>query len=122
MYGIDEEGKHHSEWAFTDVDACPTKSFLIENRQVDSLQRYFELSYGKRPEYELFDIQSDPACLQNLAGQAAYQEVEKRLKTALLKKLEATGDPRVVGPDRELFDSYPRYSRMREFPRPEWMQ
>ncbi len=122
MYGIDEQGKHHSEWAFTDVDACPTKSFLIENRQVDSLQRYFELSYGKRPEYELFDIQSDPACLQNLAGQAAYQELEQRLKTALLKKLEATGDPRVVGPDRELFDSYPRYSRMREFPRPERMQ
>jgi uncharacterized sulfatase len=122
LYGLDENGKHHSEWAFTDVDACPTKSFLVENYQVDSLRQYFDWAYGKRPEFELFNIQNDPACLQNLAGQASMEGVEQRLKAALSEQLEATKDPRVVGPDPELFDTYPRYSRMREFPKPDWMQ
>lgn len=120
MYGLDEAGKHHSDWAFTDVDACPAKSFLVENHRVDSIRPYFDLAYGKRPEYELFDIQKDPACLQNLSGQTAFQEVEQRMKQALLEKLEATGDPRVAGPNPEVFDSYIRYSPMRKFPKPDW--
>jgi uncharacterized sulfatase len=122
LYGIDEAGVHHSEWAFTDVDACPTKSFLIENHQVDSLRPYFDWAYGKRPEFEMFDIRNDPACLQNLAGQSALEGVEQRLKAALEKQLESFDDPRVVGPDPELFDSYPRYSRKRDFPKPDWLK
>lgn len=122
LYGLDENGVHHSEWAFTDVDACPTKSFLVENYQVDSLRPYFDWAYGKRPEFELFNIQNDPACLQNLIGVAALEGVEQRLKATLNEKLEGTSDPRVVGPDPELFDSYPRYSRIRNFPKPDWME
>jgi len=33
--------------------------------------------------------------------------------------LKISGDPRVVGPDKEVFDSYKRYSPMRYFPDPE---
>jgi hypothetical protein len=36
----------------------------------------------------------------------------------LLAELRETEDPRVVGPDPEVFDSYLRYSPMREFPKP----
>ena len=35
-----------------------------------------------------------------------------------MKELKKSGDPRVVGPDKEVFDSYIRYSPMREFPDP----
>jgi uncharacterized sulfatase len=35
-----------------------------------------------------------------------------------MKELEKSGDPRVVGPDKEVFDSYKRYSPMRDFPEP----
>ena len=122
VYGLDEEGKHHSEWAFTDVDACPTKSFLVEHLQVDSMRYYFDLAYGKRPEFELFDVRKDPACLDNLAGREEFQIVEGELKEALLEELKRSGDPRVVGPDPEKFDSYRRYSRMRAFPKPDWME
>ncbi len=121
LHGMDAEGTHHSDWAFTDVDACPTKSYLVENMDVDSIKVYFDLSYGKRPEYELYDISEDPNCLKNLSGLAAYEEVETKLKGTLLEKLRTTADPRVAGPDPEIFDSYPRYSRMREFPKPDWM-
>jgi uncharacterized sulfatase len=38
----------------------------------------------------------------------------------MVQDLKRTEDPRVVGPDEGLFDTYPRYSPMRYFPKPEW--
>ena len=103
MYGIDENGVHHSEWAFTDVDACPSKSFIIENYKDEKIKHFFDLAYAKRPEYELYDVKKDPYCLTNLCGQPEYSEVEKEMKDELLKELKRSGDPRVVGPDKEIF-------------------
>jgi len=119
MYGIDEQGIHHSDWAFTDVDACPSKSFLIENHTDDKVKYYFELAYEKRSEYELFDISEDPYCLINLSAKPEYSEIENELKEELLRELKRTEDPRVVGPDKEIFETYNRYSPLREFPKPE---
>lgn len=120
LYGLDSEGVHHSGWAFTDVDACPTKSYLAEHHKTDSIRYYFDLAYGKRPEFELFDVQKDPACLNNLSGQLAFKNKEMEMKQDLLQHLEATGDPRVVGEDPEIFESYTRYSPHRKFPKPDW--
>jgi len=119
MFGIDENGHHNSEWAFTDIDASPTKSFIIENKDKENVKEYFHLAVDKRPEFELFNIKNDPYCLTDLIGQKEYSEVEKEMKTALISELEKSKDPRVVGPDKEVFDSYIRYSPMREFPNPE---
>ena len=119
LYGIDEKGIHHSEWAFTDVDASPSKSFLIENHDDPGIKPYFDRAYAKRPEYELYDVKNDPYCLNNLCGIERYSVVEQEMKTELLKELERSGDPRVVGPDKEIFESYVRYSPIREFPEPD---
>ncbi|MDR0573299.1 MAG: sulfatase [Tannerella sp.] len=119
MYGIDEKGIHHPEWAFTDVDAAPSKSFLIENYKVPAIRPYFDLAYQKRPEYELYDAGNDPFCLHNLAGDANYKDVEEELKNVLQKELERSGDPRIVGPDKEIFETYIRYSPIRLFPEPD---
>lgn len=118
MYGIDKNGKHHSEWAFTDIDACPTKSYIIENYDNDSIKQYFDWAHAKRPEFELYNALSDPFCLNNLIGNIDYQSIEKELRVALLSELNNTKDPRVTGADPEIFDSYLRYSPMREFPKP----
>ncbi|MCD8177389.1 MAG: sulfatase [Tannerellaceae bacterium] len=119
MYGIDEQGIHHPEWAFTDVDAAPSKSFLIENHGDSSILPYFKMAFNKRPEFELYNIQTDPYCLDNLSGNSNYTAIEEELKTVLLKELEQTGDPRVTGLDQEIFESYIRYSPIREFPKPD---
>jgi len=118
MYGIDEEGKHHSEWAFTDIDAAPTKSFIIENMNDESIRPFFDWACAKRADWELFNVKNDPWCLVNLIGESEYSDIEEELRGALMQELVATKDPRVVGPDKEVFDSYKRYSRMREFPAP----
>jgi uncharacterized sulfatase len=54
-----------------------------------------------------------------LAGEREYGTVKEELKKALLNELKKTNDPRVTGPDPEVFDSYLRYSPMREFPKPD---
>jgi uncharacterized sulfatase len=119
MFGIDEKGVHHSDWAFTDIDPSPTKSYIIENHEDASIKPFFDLSVAKRPEFEFYNVTSDPYCLENLSGDPNYFVVEQEMKHALMNELEKSGDPRVVGPDKEVFDSYKRYSPMRYFPIPE---
>jgi len=118
MYGIDENGDLQSAWAFTDIDASPTKSFIVENRQDEAIRPYFDLAVAKRPEFEFFDLKEDPFCLTNLAGDPKHSKIEQEMKEVLMEELKKSGDPRVVGPDKEVFDSYIRYSPMREFPKP----
>lgn len=118
LYGIKEDMKHESEWAFTDIDASPSKSFVIEHFRDPELKRYFDLSVAKHPEYELYDVEKDPYCLDNLSGSPDYAVIEQELKTALLDELKKSGDPRVVGPDKEIFETYERFSPIREFPKP----
>lgn len=99
----DPEGYH-------DIDDCPAKTFLMENREEYPV--YFRHSFGKRPEEELYDIRKDPACMNNLAGDAAHEDARKKLAVQLDHMLLATNDPRVLG-NGDIFESYPRVSRMR---------
>lgn len=122
MYGVDDQGKYIKDAAFTDIDDCPSKTFIIENYQDNDIQRYFELAHGKRPEVELYDVVADPFCLNNLAGISEYKNVEDELKSELMTVLKNTNDPRVTGPNTEIFDDYIRYSRIRKFPKPDWAE
>jgi len=121
LYGIDDEGVHHSDWAFTDIDAAPAKSFIVEHHDDPEYAQYFELAVGKRPEFELFNVKKDPNCLTNLATDPEFTGLMSELNSTMVEVLKTTEDPRAVGPDPELFESYPRYSPMRYFPTPDWM-
>lgn len=119
LYGIDNQGIHHSDWAFTDIDASPTKSFIIEHWEDESVKLFFELAHSKRPEFELYNIKNDPFNLHNNSGRTEYKKIEDELKELLFAELERTNDPRIIGPDKEIFDSYERYTGpMRIFPEP----
>ncbi len=122
MYGIDAEGKYQTGWAFTDVDASPTKSFLVEHYDDEDIRPYFDLAFAKRPEFELYDVINDSYCLNNLAGNPEYEKIQRQMKEQLMKELKRSNDPRIVGPNKEIFDSYIRYSHMREFPKSEWAE
>jgi len=67
---------------------------------------YFDLSFGKRPAEELYDILSDPHCVNNLAESAEYKAIAGRLWNQLRKELTAQGDPRMLG-QGDIFDRYP---------------
>jgi N-sulfoglucosamine sulfohydrolase len=108
---------------FYDVDDVSpntqsTAAFLLEN--TEAFPTAYQLAFGKRPQEELFDIRSDPGCLHNLAKEPSHETLRADLNRRLFQYLRETGDPRVVGPDPEIFESYRRYGEIRNFPKPEW--
>ncbi len=78
-----------------DVDGGPAKSYMEEHAQ--DYPRLHALSFGRRPEYELYQVLADPLQMRNLAGQAAYASVLNRLRARLFGYLESRGDPRILG-------------------------
>ncbi len=80
-----------------DVDACPTKAFIIENRE--NMPGIYELNFGKRPAEELYDIHNDPGQINNLANDAAYSDIKNDLSSKLVEYLTETADPRIDGKD-----------------------
>lgn len=82
--------------SFADMDASPTKAWLIEHRADTSWREDFEIAFGQRPAEELYDLRNDPDELQNVAEQPDYQQVKEQLRDRLMKVLEETNDPRVV--------------------------
>jgi len=59
-----------------------------------------------------------PGCLYNLADDPEYKTLRDELLAQLMEKLTETNDPRVVGPEKGIFDTCPRFLIMREFPDP----
>lgn len=106
---------------YHDIDACPALDFLIEKAEDPELGKYLGWSVDKRPAEELFDVANDPDCINNLAADPAYASVRAELASQMDEYLTETGDPRLVG-DGEIFETYPRYSRHRFFPKPDWAE
>ncbi len=106
---------------YHDIDACPSLTFLIENRDDARIGPFLNLAVDRRPTEELFDIQKDPGCLKNLAAETEFSDVRENLHKRLFDYLKETSDPRVVSPDTgDIFETYPRYSGLRWFPAPDW--
>jgi N-sulfoglucosamine sulfohydrolase len=97
---------------FYDIDASPSKSYIVDNRDDPEVKSFFEMTCGKFPAEQLFDIKTDAACLTNLADEAAHADAKAALVKEFDETLTAMGDPRMTG-SGDVFESYPRVSRMR---------
>jgi uncharacterized sulfatase len=77
----------------------------------------FLAATAKRPAEELYDIIIDPDCMENLAGKAEYEKIQKQLSERLIIRLKETGDPRETGSNPEIWEAYPRLKgEIRKFP------
>jgi N-sulfoglucosamine sulfohydrolase len=121
LHGLDENGKYTGE-AYHDLDNGTSKTFFIENMNVPEVAPYFELAVGKRPMDELYNIKTDPYCLENLASNGNYSDELESLKNKLFAFLKETEDPRIVGPNPDIFENYQRFYVTRPFPRPDWVK
>jgi uncharacterized sulfatase len=117
MNGEGQASAMHS--GYHDIDACPTLSLMIAKRDEPDFARCLALAVDLRPAEELFNIQKDPACLKNLADSPEFQRQKTRLSRRLDEELSATNDPRAIG-NGDVFETYPRYSGLRRFPKPDW--
>jgi uncharacterized sulfatase len=84
---------------YPDMDASPTKAWMVHHRGEDQVRRLFEMGFGKFPAEELYDLRVDPHYLNNVVEDARYREVRQQLSDQLMNVLTEQQDPRVVEPD-----------------------
>jgi uncharacterized sulfatase len=96
---------------FNPVQGGPATEIMKSERDRDPvIARNFALSYGKRPEEELYDSLHDPYQMHNLADDPKHAQAKQRLRTALEEYLRTTTDPRIAG-RAEDFMHYPIWYR-----------
>ncbi len=94
---------------FGDVDNGPTKTYMLDNQDLDDEhRRSYALAFAKRPEFELYDLTSDPDQINNVADNSDYADILAVLAARLTKELARTDDPRILGHGKEVFDT-PKY-------------
>jgi len=101
---------HNTRAAFADIDASPTKAWLIHNRNDEGLDLILKEAWEKRPTEELYDMSKDPFQIHNVAGDPEYGDTLKRLRGELMTELEAGADPRLD----DAFDRPPYLDKSRK--------
>ena len=103
--GLDDPNTESPDWeslqevtytAYPDMDASPTKAWMIHHRAEEGIQRAFDLGFGKRPQEELYDLREDPDCMDNIADHENFEKTRKALYDQLMNVLREQDDPRVV--------------------------
>lgn len=80
------------ETGYRNCDGSPTKSLLTR-----SFDRWYQLSFAKRPEHELYRVTEDPDCLHNLANQPQHAATLDELRQRMETMLKEEGDLRALG-------------------------
>ncbi|MES2695019.1 MAG: sulfatase, partial [Verrucomicrobiota bacterium] len=91
---------------YADMDAGPTKAWLIAHRDDAQWKWHFEHAFAKRPGEELYDLRKDRHQIKNVAADPAYAKIKTELSGQLMKTLQEAKDPRVTG-DGTTFDRPP---------------
>jgi uncharacterized sulfatase len=89
---------------YADIDASPTKAWLVGNSTNPIVAEAWRLGIEKRPGEELYDLKKDPHQLRNVADDPAYKEQKQALHKQLMAILEKGNDPRL---DNDAFDRPP---------------
>ena len=92
--------------AFADMDASPTKAWLIAHQHDSQWKWHYNFAFGKRPPQELYDLKKDPDQVNNVANDPAYFKQKEELSERLMRLLTDARDPRVTG-DGKTFDRSP---------------
>ena len=89
------------ETGYSNVDGSPTKELIL-----NSFDKYYKLSFGRRPAAELYRIDRDPDCVNDLASDPANEKVMAGLRAEMEASLKKDGDPRMFGKGA-VFEAYP---------------
>ncbi len=81
--------------AFADMDASPTKAWMVKHRQDPQWKWLYDFAFGKRPAEELYDLRKDPDQIVNLAAHPDMAQIKEKLSNQLLTTLKAAKDPRM---------------------------
>ena len=93
------------ETGYLDTDGSPAKSLILERGRTDRTDLFWRLGFGMRPADELYDLRTDPDCVDNLASKPAEAERIKLLRDRMETELKSQQDPRMFGRGY-VFDEY----------------
>ena len=82
--------------AYPDMDASPTKAWVIRHGTEGEWRWLADYSFAPRPAEELYDLRADPDQIKNLAADPAQAAVHRKLAARLDAELLAAGDPRLA--------------------------
>jgi arylsulfatase A-like enzyme len=85
--------------AYADMDASPTKAWMIYHRAEERVRRLFEMGFGRYPPEELYDLRTDPHYMKNVVSDPGYAKVREQMAEQLFAVLRKQKDPRIVEPD-----------------------
>ena len=89
----------------------PTKDYILERE--DELTDLYQVTYAKRSFDELYRVEEDLGCLQNLVNDPDCADIRRELSEILNAVLREQGDPRALA-FGDIFDSYPHYAPEQE--------
>jgi N-sulfoglucosamine sulfohydrolase len=81
--------------AYPDMDASPTKAWLVRHGAEPAWRWLFDYAFAPRPAEELYDLRTDPDQIRNLAADPAYAAARRDLAARLDTVLREAGDPRL---------------------------
>lgn len=110
---LPEQNYKEIVFGYEDIDDSPTKEIML--REKEHWPHLFDMVFDKRPEAQLYDIESDSLSIHDLSDEPKYAEKLQELDQQLMKLLTEQEDPRVLGTG-DIFESYPRFGLMRLFP------
>ncbi len=93
------------ETGYMDCDAGKTKSEILHRHRAEANDPFWALCFGLRPAEELYDLKSDPDCVQNLAALPNFATQKTKLREQMHSELRAQDDPR-MSDNGGVFDAY----------------
>lgn len=94
------------ESGYLNCDGSPTKTVCLDAKDNPETEKYWEMSFDKRPPEELYNIREDKDCMNNLAEDPGYSAVKESLRKRMEEELTAQGDLRMLGRGAE-YEKYP---------------
>jgi len=105
-YHTDRWPAGNPETGYLNCDGGATKTYILNQRRVSGKMEFWELNFGKRVPEELYNIQEDPYCMNNLTDNSYYTSKVEALREEMIRRLTEQGDPRMLGRG-EVFMTYP---------------
>ncbi|MDA1122441.1 MAG: sulfatase [Bacteroidetes bacterium] len=93
------------ECGYSTVDGSPTKTEILESRHNAETKFYWDWSFGKRPDEELFYLPDDPYCISNLSSEENHESIRGNLIIKMEEELKNQSDPRMFG-EGDIFHTY----------------
>lgn len=93
------------ETGYLNCDGGAVKTAILKEHR-SGKNDFWNLNFGKRPQEELYDLQKDLDCMNNLIDTHEGRKIAAKLKKQMFSELKAQGDHRIMG-EQDYYEKMP---------------